>query len=201
VEDVTRRAMQTEVNTSALKPYDKDQGFPPQYAALQGDDGFSELTADRYVEVRLDDQLKYFKNTALKLERQLKLLQWLILIIGGVGTFLAAIDKQVWIALTTAVAAALTTYLGYRQTESSLMKYNQAKTDLDNVKAWWTALSAEEQATQDNVDSLVDHTEQVLKSELDGWVQQMQNALADLRKDKPTAADKAAAGKAAADKD
>ena len=80
------------------------------------------------------------------------------------------------------------------------MKYNQAKTDLDNVKAWWTALSAEEQATQDNVDLLVDHTEQVLKSELDGWVQQMQNALAELRKEQPTAAEKAAAEKAAADK-
>ena len=80
------------------------------------------------------------------------------------------------------------------------MKYNQAKTDLDNVKAWWTALSAEEQATQENVDLLVDHTEQVLKSELDGWVQQMQNALAELRKEQPTAAEKAAAEKAAAEK-
>ena len=200
VEDVTRRAMQTEVNTSALKPYDKDQGFPPQYAALQGDDGFSVLTPDRYVEVRLDDQLNYFKKTTLRLERQLKLFQWLILIIGGVGTFLAAINQQVWIALTTAMAAAITTYLGYRQTESSLMKYNQAKTDLDNVKAWWTALSAEEQATQDNVDLLVDHTEQVLKSELDGWVQQMQNALAELRKEQSTAAEKAAAEKAATEK-
>jgi hypothetical protein len=200
VEDVTRRAMQTEVNTSALKPYDKDRPLPPKYAALEGDDGFSVLTPDRYVEVRLEDQLNYFKKTALKLERQLKLFQWLILIIGGIGTFLAAINLQVWIALTTATAAAITTFLGYRQTESSLMKYNQAKTDLDNVKAWWTALSAEEQANQDNVDLLVDHTEQVLKSELDGWVQQMQNALTELRKDQPTAAEKAAAEKAAAEK-
>ncbi len=198
VEDVTRRAMQTEVNTSGLQPYEKDRPLPPKYAALEGDDGFSVLTPDRYVEVRLEDQLNYFKKTALKLERQLKLFQWLILIIGGIGTFLAAINQQVWIALTTAAAAAITTFLGYRQTESSLMKYNQAKTDLDNVKAWWTALSAEEQANQDNVDLLVDHTELVLKSELDGWVQQMQNALAELRKDQPTAAEKAAADRAAA---
>jgi hypothetical protein len=201
VEDVTRRTMQTEVNTSALKPYDKDQGFPPyMYASQGGDDGFSVLTPDRYVELRLGDQLNYFRKTALRLERQLKVFQWLILIIGGVGTFLAAINQQVWIALTTAAAAAITTYLGYRQTESSLMKYNQARTDLDNVKAWWTALSAEEQATQDNVDLLVDHTEQVLKSELDGWVQQMQNALAELRKDQPTPAQKATAEKEATQK-
>ena len=46
-----------------------------------------------------------------------------------------------------------------------------------------TMPSAEEQSRQENIDSLVEHTEQVLESELDGWGQQMQNALAELRKD------------------
>ncbi len=191
VEDITRRAMRTEVNTSALVPYDKAKGFPPyMYAAAGGDDGFSLLTPDRYLEVRLTDQLNYYRKTAIKLERQLQRLQWLIFIIGGVGTFLAAVNQQVWIALTTALVAACTTYLSYRQTESSLMKYNQARTDLDNVKAWWTALSAEEQARQENIDSLVDHTEQVLEAELGGWVQQMQNALAELRKEQTPATER-----------
>jgi hypothetical protein len=183
VEDITRRVMRTEVNTSALKPYDKKKGFPPyMFAASGGDDGFSLLSPDRYVEVRLGDQLRYYKKTSLRLEKQLKFFQYAIFIIGGVGTFLAAINRQVWIALTTALAGALTTYLGYRQTENSLTKYNQGATDLDNVKAWWLALPADEQAKPANVDTLVDHTEQVLQTELDGWVQQMQNALADLRK-------------------
>ena len=191
VEDITRRVMRTEVNTSALKPYDKKKGFPPyMFAAGGGDDGFSLLSPDRYVEVRLADQLRYYKKTSLRLEKQLKFFQYAIFIIGGVGTFLAAINRQVWIALTTAVAGALTTYLGYRQTENSLMKYNQGATDLDNVKAWWLALPADEQAKQVNVDTLVDHTEQVLQTELDGWVQQMQNALAELRKNQERAPEK-----------
>jgi hypothetical protein len=103
-------------------------------------------------------------------------------IVGGAGSYLAAIGMQGWVALTTSIVAAFGTYLGYRQTESTLTKYNQAATDLANVKAWWNALSAEEQAQQVNINSLVEHTEQVLQSELDGWIQQMQNALADLRK-------------------
>lgn len=183
VEDITRRTMRTEVNLSAVVPYSKDKGFPPDmYAAQGGDDGFSYLTPDRYVEVRLGDQLNYFKKRAVRLERQLKALYWAIFVIGGLGTYLAAVDLQVWIALTTAVVAAVGTYLGYRQTENTLTKYNQAATDLANVKAWWNALSAEEQSEQVNIDSLVEHTEQVLQSELDGWVQQMQNSLAELRK-------------------
>lgn len=183
VEDITRRVMRTEVNSSSIVPYNKDTGFPPyMYGAEGADDGFTALTPDRYVQVRLGDQLSYFKRKAVKLERQLKFVQWSIFIIGGLGTLLAAINQQVWIALTTALAAALTTYLSYRQTESTLMKYNQAATDLDNVKSWWTALPAEDQGKQENVDALVDHTERVLQSELDGWVQQMQDALAELRK-------------------
>lgn len=183
LEDITRRTMRTEVNLSALKPYDKDKGFPPyMYASQGGDDGFSYLTPDRYVEVRLGDQLSYFQRKAVKLERQLKALYWMTFIIGGLGAYLAAVEEQAWIALTTATVAAIGTYLGYRQTESTLTKYNQAATDLSNVKAWWNALSAEEQSLQSNIDSLVEHTEQVLQTELDGWVQQMQNALAELRK-------------------
>jgi len=188
VEDITRRAMRTELNSSALKPYDKNKGLPPNiYATQWEDDGFTLLSAERYVQLRLGDQLNFFRARAVKHERKLKAVQWSIFVIGGLGSLLAAINRQVWIALTTALAAALTTYLSYQQTESTLTKYNQAATDLNNVKSWWTALPPEEQAKQINVDTLVDHTEQVLQSELDGWVQQMQNALADLRKNQPQA--------------
>jgi hypothetical protein len=192
VEEISRRIMQTEVNSSSLVPYDKAKRFPPAISKL--DDGFSLLTPDRYIQVRLDDQLGYYKKQAGRMERTVKRFQWTIYIIGGLGTLLAAINQQVWIALTTALTTAIATYLSYKQTENSLTKYNQSATNLANVKAWWTALPAEEQAKQTSVDSLVDHTEKVLQSELDGWVQQMQNSLANLRKDQPQAADSGASG-------
>lgn len=183
VEDITRRTMQTEVNLSALKPYNKAKGFPPyMYASKGGDDGFSPLSPERYVEVRLGDQLNYYARKTLVLEKQLKWLYWCTFVIGGTGAFLAAVGQQVWIALTTSLVAALGTYLGYRQTENTLIKYNQTATDLANIRAWWNALTAEEQASKTNIASLVKHTEQVLQTELNGWIQQMQNALAELRK-------------------
>jgi TRPM family ion channel/conflict system pore-forming effector with SLATT domain/uncharacterized protein DUF4231 len=183
VEDITQRTMRTEVNLSGLLLYDRNKGFPPWMdAAKGGDDGFSILTPDHYVELRLGDQMRYYRKNSLKYDRQLRRLSWLTFIIGGAGTYLAAVNQQAWIALTTAMVAALGTYLAYRQTENTLTKYNQAATDLANVKAWWSALSAEEQSQQVNIDSLVEHTEQVLQSEFDGWIQQMQNSLAELRK-------------------
>lgn len=182
VEDITRRVMRTEVNSSVLVPYKKELGFPPYMEPDKGgDDGFSTLAPDRYVQVRLEDQFGFYRKKALKLERQVKWLQWSVFIIGGLGTFLAAINRQVWIALTTAAAAAITTYLSYQQTEETLMKYNQAATDLENVKSWWMALPADEQARAENVNALVNHTESVLQTEQEGWVQRMQDALAQLR--------------------
>ena len=195
IEDITRRTMRTEVNSASLRPYDKRLGFPPGMGATEGaDDGLSFLTPARYVEVRLGNQLAYFRRKAVRLEKQLKLLSWLTFIVGGVGTYLAAVGQQVWIALTTALVAAMGTYLGYRQTESTLTKYNQAATDLANVRAWWHALPSEQQTQQASLDLLVTHTEQVLQSEHDGWVQQMQNALAELHKNQAaTAAERPAA--------
>ncbi|HSU49384.1 MAG TPA: DUF4231 domain-containing protein [Segetibacter sp.] len=184
IEDITRRTMRTEVNTSSLKPYDVNKGLPPRMDAAKGqDDGISYLVPDRYIELRLDDQLNFFKTKAVKLEKQLKLLYWSTFLVGGLGSYLAAINMQVWVALTTTVVAAFGTYLGYRQVENTLIKYNQAATDLANVKAWWNALGAEDQSLSANIDSLVSHTEQVLQTELDGWIQQMQNSLAELRED------------------
>jgi hypothetical protein len=187
VEEITRRTMRTEVNTSSLLPPPASAGLPPTTGGTPPDDGLSWLPAGRYVQVRLDDQLAYYRRKAVRLEAQLRLISWLTFGVGGVGTYLAAVGQQVWIALTTAGVAALSAYLGYRQTESTLTKYNQSATDLANVRAWWHALNPDDQLLQANSDLLVAHTEQVLQSNLNGWVQHMQNALAELHKAPPTA--------------
>jgi hypothetical protein len=180
MEDTSRRLMQTDVNLSALYPYSGP--IPPQmYGAAAEDDGFSFLTPDRYLAVRLGDQLSYYRSKTKKLDKQLKLLHWLIYIFGGLGTLLAAAGLELWVALTTSLVGTFTTFLEYQQVENTLMKYNQAATDLANIETWWTSLTAEEKGDQKNIDQLVGLTEKILESELTGWVQQMENALAKLR--------------------
>ena len=70
----------------------------------------------------------------------------------------------------------------YQQIENTLIKYNQAATDLFSVRTWWIALSETEQAKQYNIDRLVGQTERVLQSEFRGWMNEMQETLADLKK-------------------
>ncbi len=187
VEDVTRRLARTEVNTGAFAPY-LGKIPPVMFAADTADDGLSLLLPERYLALRVADQLRYYRKSALNHQRALVAWQGVILGLGGLGTLLAALDKSVWVAVTTAAVTAVSTHLGYRQIEATLMTYNQAATDLENVKGWWQALPPDEQADPANLDKLVDHAEKVLESELDGWVQKMQDALAELRKDQDEAA-------------
>ena len=198
IEPISHKLMQTAVNLSALRLYTGP--IPPQMGGTPGtDDGFSFLTPERYVSLRLVDQLTYYQGKTISLERRLQLLQWLVYILGGVGTLLAAIGFDLWIALATALVTACMTYLGYQQIENTLMKYNQAATDLVNVQGWWTALPLEERANQQNVDKLVEYTEKILASELTGWVQEMRDALAELRTQQAEKADNNEAAQPKAD--
>jgi len=90
VENITRRLARSEVNTSALAPYEGP--IPPRGVTAEADaDALARLTPQRYVAQRLLDQLAYYRRRAAKLDRQLTTLQWSILLLGGVATFLAAI--------------------------------------------------------------------------------------------------------------
>jgi SMODS and SLOG-associating 2TM effector domain 1 len=113
----------------------------------------SPLAPDHYIEVRLGDQLKFFRKKAVALDTLLERLQWGILGVGGLGTLLAAIGSDLWVALTAAIAAALRTYMSYPGVDSTLTNYNQTAIDLENIKGWWTALRPDEQGDPSNVDT------------------------------------------------
>jgi hypothetical protein len=183
---IGRQLMQSEVNMCALQAY---SGTVPEYYAdnqpmnssAPQDDGLSLLTPQQYLSARLEDQLSYFVSKTVKLEKQLHQLQWLFYIIGGAGTLLAALGLEVWIALTTSMVTALTTYMEYQQLEKDLTKKNQAASDLFNLRTWWISLSPLEQSKQHNIDILVGNTERILQSEFTNWMQEMQDALDKLK--------------------
>lgn len=173
---ISRRVMATTVNEAAMPAYTGP--IPPRGADAGGrDDGLADLDAHRYLELRLVDQLDYFSAKTATLERQLRRLSWAIYAIGGLGTLLAALDGQPLIALTTATAAAIANYLEWQQTEYSLVKYNQARADLENLRNWWQALTPAQHADPAHASLLVAQTEHVLDLERTGWIQQMQDLL------------------------
>ncbi len=172
---ISRQLMRTEASSSALRSY--TGRLPPPGTVAQGDDGFSALTPFQYLHFRLDEQLGYYRRRIDALDRQASRLQWTLIVISAAGTVLGAVGLELWITLSMALVMALTAWVGFQQAENRLMKYHQAATDLDNLKAWWSALPIEAMGERRNFELLVENTELVLQGELTGWVHEMRDVI------------------------
>ncbi|HEY2466557.1 MAG TPA: DUF4231 domain-containing protein [Terracidiphilus sp.] len=166
IKDISTSLAQSEVNRSSLP-----------HRNVVDPKRLKTLTPDAYLRDRVEDQIAYFVTKTGNLYRQLKQLQLWILIVGGLGTFLAAINFEVWVALMAALATAFTNKLEIDQVENSLVQYNVALTNLRNIQSWWKGLTPWEKTRRKNIDLLVDQTEMALERETAGWVQQMQSTL------------------------
>ncbi len=176
---ISNSLMRTDVNLTVLKPVPRPPGPPSSMlGATSGDDGFSDLSAEGYLERRVGDQLEYYQTKSRQLAGKLRLLLWLIFIIGGVGTLLAALGVELWIALTTTLVAAITTYLGYEQVESTLANYNQAIAALTSLQARWEAVPQGKRRASKG--QLVEQGEKILQKEQTSWIQDMTDALEEL---------------------
>jgi hypothetical protein len=180
IKTVGQHVMETQVNQTGLEIYTGE--LPPPYGAARsrGDDGFSDITADEYLAYRLEDQFEYYRKKAQRLGRELTQLQWLIYILGGVGTLLAAIGMEVWVAVSSSFAAAFAGFLEFKRVEPNLISCNTAASDLYDLRSWWRALPEAAKQQQPNIEALVNGTEQIIQGENSSWVQEMRDALSEL---------------------
>lgn len=185
---VGKRVMETQVNQSGLSIYDGE--LPPPYGAARsrGDDGFSDLTPELYLTYRLEDQFDYYRRKAEKLGRELTRLQWSVYTLGGVGTLLAAVGLEVWVAVSSSFAAALASFLEFKRVETNLISCNTAASDLYDIRSWWRALPEAARHQKANIEALVNSTEQIIQGENASWVQEMRDALAELYGDQEESA-------------
>jgi hypothetical protein len=156
----------------------------------QTDDRFSSLTVEKYLEYRLIDQLSWYRSKTVKLDSQWQFLQWSIYLWGGLGTFLAAVNKEIWVAITNAIATTISSFLDFKQLDSTLVCYNQAACNLENVLCWWYALTDQERTDSDNIKKLVNSTEDVIQAATSSWVAEMSEALSKLYEEKAKNEDK-----------
>jgi hypothetical protein len=160
----------SDVNVSALIAYEGP--LPPSILEAEAeDDGFSSLDPDAYVKIRIGSQIKYHTLRTKQLEGKLSKLQYLILIIGGIGVFLTFLGAQYWLPFTVTIIMAATAILEYQQLEEVITKYNLARSGLENIRSAWLALSADERSWERNIRRLVRDVEAILEPENQNWGQ------------------------------
>ncbi|MBD2462845.1 DUF4231 domain-containing protein [Oscillatoria sp. FACHB-1407] len=175
---INKRLMETQVNQTGLEAYKGK--LPPQYSTAEGDDGFSDMTAEQYLLWRIEDQFNYYQRKSVKFTRELQRFQLMIILLGGVGTALAAFNLEIWVAISGALATAFATFLEFKGVETTIVACNTAAADLYDVRTWWRALSDDAKQLSNNVETLVHSAEAIVQSENAGWVQEMRDALAEI---------------------
>jgi SMODS and SLOG-associating 2TM effector domain 1/Protein of unknown function (DUF4231)/SLOG in TRPM, prokaryote len=173
---IETRLMHTEVGNSALPD---DGWFDPPGADHSGDDGLSPLTAEDYVAMRIDDQLRYYHARLHTYDRRRQALQGIALLASSAGALVAALGGQIWVAMTSVLAAAPLSYLAHLQVEKTIVTYNQSVAQLDDVLRRWHGRSSH-LPTPQAFARLVDATEGILTAEHGAWVQEMTEAMHDL---------------------
>lgn len=194
IQTISERLMKTQVNQAGLSwdewQKDKNSSLSKEVSedkeqnTDKDNELLSALTAEEYMNVRLIDQLTWYQRKTLELDRKWQWWQWWIYILGGIGTYLAAIGQDVWIAVTNSIAASVLSFLEFRRLNTTLIGYNQTATNLENILCWWQALTPKAKTELTNIEKLVESSEKVIRAETTGWVQEMRDALAGLYQEK-----------------
>ncbi len=167
-----------------LEPYQGD--LPPYHDPSKeySDPGFKDLSGEEYINYRLDDQLAWHIKKNLKLQRDRKRIQWLILIFGGIGSFLAAWGGPLvlWVAFTSAIASVLIGWEELRGLDLKVANYSQVVLELNIIRDHWLMLS-EEERTQAEANKIVRDTENVLWNQNTEFINAMRKAFADAEGD------------------
>jgi TRPM family ion channel/conflict system pore-forming effector with SLATT domain/uncharacterized protein DUF4231 len=192
LERIAVQLVQTDVGSGPITPYDGPLP-PPMYGAAADDDGLSEIGPERYLQIRIGDQLAYYHGRIERLDRRRTVFQLLAISAGGAGAILAAAGQEIWIGLTTAIGGAAVAHLAYLQVDATIVAYNQSATRLATLQREWVAGADHDPAA---FEKLVKRGEEVLMTELGGWVQQMNEALRDLQERQADAARRVEGGPA-----
>ena len=153
--------------------------LPPPYTngAPRPDPGFEDLTAERYYELRLHDQLQWHVGRVNRLQAQRIRIQILILLSGAVGAFLAAMGGALglWVALATALTTAMVSWQEFRNLDMNVRNYSKVIISLSAIHDHWNQLD-EDERTKKEFYRMVKETETVLWNQNLEYVKSMQEA-------------------------
>jgi len=167
-----------------LEPYSGD--LPPYHDPSKeySDPGFKDLTGEEYVTYRLEDQLAWHIKKNLGLEHDRKRIQWLILIFGGLGSFLAAWGGPLilWVAFTSTIASVLIGWEQLRGLDLKVANYSQVVLELNIIRDQWLMLSEDERTSAES-NKIIRQTENVLWNQNTEFINAMRKAFADAEGD------------------
>jgi hypothetical protein len=147
-----------------------DNGADEQeMGAIEPDDFVSPMVIETYIEYRAKSLLKLCVSNASPLAKRLSDFEMLIIIIGGVGTLLSALDMPRWVAVTVAAVTCLMNITQHEKYQQRLDSTNSALRDLNNSKILMDSLSIVSRRTQEMKTLSVNTVETAILETTTAW--------------------------------
>jgi len=140
------------------------------------DDGIQSLTADKYLQFRLDPILSKYMIQSPQLSWSLRVLQMTMIVVTGITAALVSFGASFWAPVAIAFSTALGSYMNLQGYEVRLGGTNQAISKLKSLVIWWKGLSRNDQSLRVNKTHLVSVTEAIIISTVGSYVAQAQSS-------------------------
>lgn len=135
-----------------------------------GADNFvSPITIETYIEFRAKQLLRFLETQHPPLAKRLSRLETYVVLIGAVGTLLAAIDQPRWVALSVAVGTAIVNVEKHEMLQQRLHSTNSALRELNNNQILMDSLSIVSKRTQEMKGRCVNVVETAILETVAAW--------------------------------
>ena len=177
---IQRRTYKSLGGELIIEPYEGK--LPPYYNPddPNSDPGFNDLTGDEYMTYRVIDQRDWHRRKNVQLKAERLRIQFYILFMGGLGAFLAALPPEwglaAWVALTAAVASALTGWEQLRGLDKIVTIYSRVILELTIIRDEWEAIPPDERTEPDFV-NMIRAAEDVMWAQNMQYISTMQEAI------------------------
>ncbi|HEX7318136.1 MAG TPA: DUF4231 domain-containing protein [Pyrinomonadaceae bacterium] len=129
------------------------------------------LSVDKYIELRLDDQIRYYRGKAGEHGAVVGRVRTLTLALGVAAFILGAMGgggSGVWLVVITTVTASLAAYLYANRLQYLVGSYTAAARNLDALRVGWQTFGDE--ADDAERDRFIIDCEAVLSAESQSWI-------------------------------
>jgi uncharacterized membrane protein YbhN (UPF0104 family) len=146
------------------------------------DPGYADLTGEEYMKYRLENQLNWHNRKINTYKKERDRLVISILVIGALGSIIAALgaavggNLSIWVALTASVTAALIGWQELRNIDVIVRNYSKVVLELTILRDHWLNLTDTER-TSTEFYKLVRDCEEVLWAQNTEYIKSMQEAL------------------------
>lgn len=150
--------------------FDPEAGpVTPNYTYVPEDDGYSEMNVKDYFAMRLTPQLNWYRGRIRRDYARTRYYRGFILLFGGLGALLTALDLSEFAAITAACVTAIVTWLALMAHEQNYRVYASTLSRLEEEAADYKV--RENIVTPTEQIQFAWNVEKVLADELENWSQ------------------------------